>query len=128
MSRVPRARFDAHISKKWNGYGAAAMRTETREMRNLLNDTRRKSANADMQSQVLKEQCERLELNKNHLLNENAELKRRLNELESSATDAKHLKTTNDTLITENSVLKKRVMELEEVSARLRHAASFEHS
>ena len=104
------------------------MRTETKEMRNLLNDTRRKSADTDMQSQVLKEQCERLELNNNHLLNENAELKRRLNELESSATDAKHLKTTNDTLITENSVLKKRVMELEEVSARLRHAASFEHS
>jgi len=126
LRKSPNARFFAHIPKKWNGYGAAAMRVEAKDTQDLLDAMRRKVAEASTENLFLKERCEQLEQSKTHLAVEAERLKQRLGELESSAADALQMKTTNGTLMADNDTLRERVMELEDVTKRLRPTSRLE--
>jgi len=123
-------RFDARISKKWNGFGAPATARDAREgqkqfevNQKVLMETTVRLRGTEMKYKALKEVQRQLEADKEAVGIESAALKQRVGLLESQAASAAQLETDKEELKTENAGLKRRVCDLEELSARLRRAA-----
>jgi len=116
-------RFDVHISKKWNGCGAAASVRDAFEGQKQLEVNQKVLMETKVKYEELKVANAQLRANQETVILENSELKQRVFILESKEASAVQLDTDKENLITENTGLKKRVHDLEELSVRLRSAA-----
>ena len=116
-------RFDAHISKKWNRCGAAALARDAWDGQKQLEVSQKVLMDTVMKYEELKVANAQLRANQETVILENSELKQRVFILESKEASAVQLDTDKENLITENTGLKKRVHNLEELSVRLRSAA-----